>query len=87
MRRFICCLLMPAVVIVGLIAIGADKAEARRWIRRPPARVVVSPRPYYHYPSPYWRSRVNVYAPGVRVYVGPRGYGGAVIAPGVRVGW
>jgi hypothetical protein len=37
MRRFVCRLLLPAVVIVGLIAIGADKAEARRWIRRAPA--------------------------------------------------
>ncbi len=87
MKRFICCLLLPAVVIVGLISIGAETAEARRWVRRPPARVVVSPRPYYRYYSPYRRPGVNVYAPGVRVHVGPRGYGGAVIAPGVRVGW
>ena len=87
MKRFICCMLVPAVVIVGLIAIGADKAEARRWVRRPPARVVVTPRPYYRYSYPYWRSGVDVYAPGVRVRVGPRGYGGSVIAPGVHVGW
>ncbi len=96
MRRFVCCLLLPAVVIVGVITIGADKAEARRWIRRAPARavvsapapVIVSPRPYYyrHY-DPYWRSRANVYAPGVRVHVGPRGYGGTVITPRVRVAW
>ncbi len=96
MRRFICCLLLPAVVIVGLVAIKADTAEAgwRRHRRAParvvvvtqpapvivaqPAPVIVSPRPYYyrHY-SPYWRSGVDVYAPGVRVQVGRR----------VRVGW
>jgi hypothetical protein len=128
MRRFVCRLLLPAVVIVGLIAIGADKAEARRWIRRAPARVIVSPpvgvvvyppapvivsppvgveviapapvvvRPpapvivspqpyYYRYYNPYWRYGGNVYGPRARVYVGPRGYGGAVVTPRVRVAW
>ncbi len=113
MRRFVCCALLPAVVVVGLITLGAEKAEARRWVRRAPARVVVvrppapivvqqptpvvvrqpasvvvRPRPYYYrYYNPYRRPGVNVNAPGVRVNVGPRGYGGSVIAPGVRIGW
>jgi len=118
MRRFVCCLLLPAVAIVGLMAVGADKAEARRWVRRVPARVIVTPpvivsrpapvivsppagvvigppapvivhpRPYYYrYYNPYWRPGVDVYAPGVRVQVGPRGYGGSVVAPGAGVWW
>jgi len=88
MRRFVCCLLLPTLVFVGLASIGADKAEARRWVRHAPARVVkVKPRPYYRYSGAYRKPGVNVYAPGVRVHVGPRGYGGSVIAPGVRVGW
>ena len=113
MRRFVCCLLLPAVVIVGLVTIGADKAEARRWVRRAPARVVVvspparvivsqpapvivsqpapvivSPRHYYYRSyNPYWRYGGNVYGPRARVYVGPRGDGGAVVTPRVRVAW
>jgi len=87
MKRFLKCLLIPAVVIAGMFVMGAGQAEAHRW-RRP--RVVV---PHYHYGyyGPYWHPRVHVRAPAVRVDVAPWGrywsYGGTVVAPGVRVDW
>ena len=92
MKRLVKCLLVPAVVIAGMIVVGTDRAEARRWVRRAPARVVVGPRYYYpHYARPYARPGIHVYAPGVRVDIGPRtpyyGYGGSVVAPGVHVRW
>jgi len=91
MKRLVKWLLLPAVVVAGMIVVGADRAEAHRWVRRPLARVIVGPRYYYRQPPPYWHPRVHVYAPGVHVDVrAPRviyGYGGAVVAPGVHVQW
>lgn len=90
MKRLVKCLLMTAVVLAGMMVVGADRAEARRWVRRAPARVIV-PRYRYYYARPYARPGIHVYAPGVRVNVGPRGafygYRGSVVAPGVHVRW
>lgn len=98
MKSLVKCLLVPAVVIAGMIMVGADRAEAHRWARRPVARVFAGYPHYYPYARPYWRPGVHVYAPGVRVNVGPwgryygygyygYGYRGSVVAPGVHVVW
>ena len=84
-------LLVPAVLIAGMIVLSADRADAHRWGRRLPARVVVGPRyyrPHVHVPAP---PRVHVHAPGVRVNVDPwfpfhRPHG-SVVAPGFHMHW
>ena len=95
MKRFVKCLLLPAVVIAGMIVIGADTAEARRRGRRSAAPVVVVPHHYYHYPSPYRHPPTvrTVYTPSIRVNASPwgpfytYGYTSTVVAPGVYLGW
>ncbi len=94
MKRFVKCLLMPAVVIAGMILVGADSAEARRRIRRPVAPVIVSPHYYYHYLRPYRRPPgFHVYAPGVHVDISPwgqfygYGYRSTFVTPGIYMGW
>ena len=81
MRRFANCLTAAAMLGAGMIALGAETAEAHRRFRPRPRRVVVAP----HYRERYVSPRVRVNAPGVRVYVKRRR--GVVVAPGVIVGW
>jgi hypothetical protein len=82
MRHFVNCLIAASILVAGMIALGADTAEAHRWIR--PRRVVVAPRYAVRYVAP----RVRVNAPGVSVYVKPRyRHGGVVVGPGVYVAW
>ena len=80
MKGFVKRFSLPLLFLVGLVLIGPQTAEAARWHRH--ARHAYVHRPYYAAPPVVRAPRVRVYAPGVRVHVGP---GVHVHAPGVGV--
>ena len=82
MRRLVKRLSLPFLLLVGLALIGPQTAEAGRWHRH--ARRAYIHHPYYVAPPVVRAPRVRVYAPGVRVHVGPGGRVGSWYAPYYR---
>ena len=73
-------LALPILLLAGLAMIAPQAAEAAPWRRHVRRHYVY--RPVYVAPPVVRVPRVNVYAPGVGVHVGP---GVRVRAPGVGV--
>jgi hypothetical protein len=83
MRRLVKWLFVPILVLVGLVLIAPQNAQAARW-RRYPRAYGYAYRPYYVAPPVARGPGVRVVVPGGGVYVGV-GPGVHVVAPGVGV--